>query len=380
MQSSQAPLLSPNTEKLFWAFQAYGWSVLSVIAFISGPFWYGIHNLFMDIMVIILQSLTGMFSTLPLRILFRIIWSAPLYWRAIVSVLAATIAALLWTYVKMLIYVWVGFGGRNLNIWHEFGGWLYVTVPVIGGWSAFYYGIRYYREAEIERIQLEDAKNIAQEARFRELKAENLARDAQLLMLRYQINPHFLFNTLNTVCGLVSTHRGKEAQTMLVRLSDYFRHSLEADPYNAVSLAKELEIIGHYLDVERVRFGDRLNVEFSVDPEARDADVPSLILQPLFENAIKFSISENEGPSKILFKAQIHDDTLIIELRDQGPDLEAGGGNIATKGTGTGLRNVHERLKVLYGDQFNFSAKKTDTGGFEVKFSVPKNINLLGTT
>lgn len=368
-KSAQSHIIGDNHQKQFWTLQLFGWFALSIIAFIAGPLWYGINNIFLDVAVIILQSCIGALTTIPLRIMFKKIWDEGFYFRLIISIICVSMASIVWTYAKMKIYSWIMFNGDSLNIPRDFGGWLYVSVLVMGGWSTFYYGIRYFRQVEIEHEQAERAKSLAQEAHLRELQAESLARNAQLLMLRYQVNPHFLFNTLNAVCGLVGTGRGIEAQTMLIRLSDYFRHTLEYDLRSMTDLKTEIEGLGHYLDVERVRFGDKLNIEIKMDKLSKDALVPSIILQPLFENAIKFSVAESEDISKISFISKIKNERLIIKLIDDGTDNDSSSN--FQKGTGTGIKNVRDRLKNHFGDDFSFSAQKTKNSKFEVLIDIP---------
>lgn len=354
-------------EKEFWSLQLLGWSALSITAFFVGPIWYGFQNFWLDILVIIAQSLVGVGITLPLRILFRNNWGKHISLRIGVSIIAVIAASIVWTFLKMEIYANVMPRGHDLSIGGDFGGWLYVSLLVMGGWTTFYYGIKFFREVEIERKQVTEANQIANLAQTNELRAQSLARDAQLLMLRYQINPHFLFNTLNTVSALVGMKRGDEAQSMLIRLSEFFRHTLESDPYSLVPLEKEIEAINHYLEVEKSRFGDKLKVEMNIRGNANSALVPSMILQPIFENSIKYAISENENGGTLRFDAKIQNSNLILSLTDDG----AVSHNQHNKSTGIGLKNLSERLNTHFEGNFELISGPTKAGGFEVKIRIP---------
>lgn len=182
------------------------------------------------------------------------------------------------------------------------------------------------------------------DARARAAEAEAAATAARLAALRYQLNPHFLFNTLNAVSSAVITGRNVEAESMLERLAEFLRVTLAADPAGLTPLEDEFATLQAYLEIESVRFRDRLGVEFACPPELRQALAPSFLLQPLVENAIKHGVSRTTRPVTVRLEAARDGDDLVVLVED---DAESSGE--PARGAGVGLRNVRQRLEVLYG-------------------------------
>ena len=182
------------------------------------------------------------------------------------------------------------------------------------------------------------------DARAAALAAEAQASAARLAALRYQLNPHFLFNTLNAVSSAVITGRKDEAESMLARLAEFLRLTLAADPEAMIPLEDELATLQAYLEIESVRFRDRLGVEFSCPNELRGALVPSFVLQPLIENAIKHGVALTSRPVTIRLEASRDGDDLVVIVEDDGEAVAHPPG-----GMGVGLTNVRQRLEVLYG-------------------------------
>ena len=223
-------------------------------------------------------------------------------------------------------------------------------------WSGLYFGIKFSR-------QLQQQKEAA-------LKAQAMAHEAQLKMLRYQLNPHFLFNTLNAISTLVLDGRGTTANGMVASLSAFLRYSLDSDPVQRVSLAQEIDATNLYLGIEQLRFGDRLRVHMAITPDARSALVPSLLLQPLIENAIKYAVSKREEGGTIEIDARRDGGSLLITLRDDGPGCK----DFFTdrpSGHGVGLSNTRERLLVLYGERQEFQIGNREPHGVEVLIRLP---------
>jgi len=193
------------------------------------------------------------------------------------------------------------------------------------------------------RAVLEQERHLAA-ARTAAAEAEAQATAARLAALRYQLNPHFLFNTLNAVSSAVITKRNAEAEAMLEKLAEFLRVTLAADPEGMIPLEDELATIQAYLEIESVRFRDRLGVDFSCPDDLRGAVVPSFILQPLIENAIKHGVSRATGPVTIRLEVARDGDDLVVLVED---DAERRGE--PAKGAGVGLTNIRQRLQVLYG-------------------------------
>ena len=192
------------------------------------------------------------------------------------------------------------------------------------------------------------------------------AQAAQLRALRYQINPHFLFNTLNSLSALVLRQRTQEAERMIMNLATFFRTSLTNDPTAQVPLCDEIRMQRLYLDIEQVRFPDRLSVAVDVPQELEDAHVPSLILQPLVENVIKHGVARSIGPIVLTIRARTANGSLHLTVED-----DANGAVDASPRDGVGLSNVRGRLSAAFDGGANCSYGPRDGGGFRVDLQFP---------
>ena len=226
-------------------------------------------------------------------------------------------------------------------------------------WSALYFGVKYFE--------------LLQQQRDATLRAATLAQEAQLKMLRYQLNPHFLFNTLNAISTLILDNENRTANQSVMRLSEFLRYTLDQDPMKKVTLRQEIEAMNLYLTTEKLRFGERLQLEFAVEERALEALVPSLLLQPLIENAVKYAVSPSERGGIIRVEARARGSMLELAVSDDGPGLSSSApGGIshgATRG-GVGLRNTRERLSVLYEDRQRF-ATMDNKPGLRIELGLP---------
>lgn len=196
---------------------------------------------------------------------------------------------------------------------------------------------------------------------------EQLAQ-AQLSALRRQIEPHFLFNALNSIAGLIREKQSGEAITMLVSLSDFLRRMLSESNRQEVALSEELDFVKQYLATQKMRFAERLQLSVDVPTELEDAAIPNLILQPLVENAIKHGIAKRKEGGSVRIAASSQDSQLRISVSNDGPALAPGW---ETASTGVGVTNVRARLKALYGDAASFVMNTRSLGGVEVAITVP---------
>ena len=224
-------------------------------------------------------------------------------------------------------------------------------------WAAFYLALVYSEEAR------------EQEERAAAIQAH--AHAAQLRALRFQVNPHFLFNTLNSIAALIVDNHSSKAELMVTRLAAFFRSNLAADPLEDVRLSEEIAAQQLYLEIEQVRFPD-LSVEISMPDELRAALVPSLILQPLIENAVKHGVANSPEPAAIRLSAASEGDWLILEVSDDGLGAEG----TSRCGTGIGLANVHERLFRRFGDCCTFEAGRAVPRGYRVHIKMPLSFGL----
>ncbi len=233
--------------------------------------------------------------------------------------------------------------------------WLFFFIA----WSAYYLAIQ--------------AQGQALRAQKRAAKAETAAQAAQLRALRYQVNPHFLFNTLNSLSSLVMTGRNDRAEAMLLALSTFFRSSLSLDPAADISLAEEIELQRMYLEIEKARFPDRLQVEIDVPEELQTARLPALILQPVVENAIKYGVSKTRNKVLIRICAELcPDGRMAITISNQLANGRKDAIPAAThEGTGLGLANVSERLETRFGSHADCRFGPMPSGGYKVTLSLP---------
>ncbi|HLO00706.1 MAG TPA: histidine kinase [Pyrinomonadaceae bacterium] len=205
------------------------------------------------------------------------------------------------------------------------------------------------------------------EREFRASQLETQLAQAQLQTLKMQLQPHFLFNTLNGIAGLVRDSRNKAAVNMIAGLSDLLRYTLENAGKQEVPLKEELEFLELYLDIQQMRFSDRLKIEMEIQPETLNAAVPNLILQPLVENAIRHGISRRAAAGIVGVRAERDDGFLQIKIYDDGPGLRPEDG--ATEGVG--LSNTRARLAQLYGERQKFSLTERAGGGVEALLIIP---------
>ena len=223
------------------------------------------------------------------------------------------------------------------------------------------YGWGWYRRYEERR----------QEALRLELRGSQLERQltqAHLSALKMQLQPHFLFNTLNTIMVLVRQQKGAEAEEMLARLSDLLRCVLEDVQAQEVPLTRELEYLQLYLSIEQVRFQDRLHVDVAADPEVLDAALPHMALQPIVENAIRHGIGRSSTAGSISISACRVGDNMEIRIQDDGPGLAPANGSA---GTGIGLANTRARLREMYGDAAGLTVRNADEGGVLATMVLP---------
>ena len=230
-------------------------------------------------------------------------------------------------------------------------------------WSAFYLANQAQAQALSVQRRLADA--------------ESAAQAAQVRALRYQVNPHFLFNTLNSLSSLVMTGRTDRAEAMLLALSTFFRTSLSLDPSADVTLAEEIDLQRLYLDIEKARFPDRLHVEIDVPEDLEQARLPALLLQPIVENAIKYGVSKSRKAVVIrIAGTQGADGRMVLEISNRlkhpgKDDLPAA----THEGTGLGLSNVCQRLEARFGSRANCRFGPMSGGGFKVSLTMPVEFN-----
>lgn len=339
-----------NREAMFWSLHAMGWGAYGMAHWL-GSLLYDKPPAYIAsfVKVIVTAAAAGFLLSAPLRYVCRALWGRPPALMIAGGLAAAYATALAWRVCVNLAYLkfmpaepWME---KMTRITDYFSGAISATY-IMTCWVGLYFGFRYHESMQLQREAT--------------LRASTLAQEAQLKMLRYQLNPHFLFNTLNAISTLIIDNRNATANSAVTGLSEFLRYTLDQDPMKKVTLAQEIEALNLYLSIEKMRFGERLTLDFDVDAAAHDVLMPSLLLQPLIENAVKYAVSPRENGGRIRIGARVAGGMLHLEVGDDGPGmLDA---TRLTNGRGVGLRNTRERLQVLYGDQGRIAAANTDPG------------------
>ena len=365
-----------NAQFLF--LQLIGWFGLSLVSFFSLTLWYDQQAQLTYVGHTLVQSALGMAVSWPLRSLAHYLWDMKLWLRFVLTSVGVFVCSGIWAVSRLSTFMYMT--GEE-GLWPDFGGWMFGSIFIFVSWTALYHGIKYYQLLQFEHASLLRFAADNKEEQLKRSRAEIVAREAQLKMLRYQLNPHFLFNTLNAISSLVRDKESVKANAMIVQLSSFLRYSLDNDPIRRVTLMDEMEALKLYLDIEKTRFGDRLKVCFDVDPKAEAIRIPSLILQPLAENAIKYAVAPMEDGGTITIKARRSGDYVVIELDDTGPGMPAF--KYDSSSPGIGLRNTIDRLHGFYGDSYSFKIKDKFSNGISVCMKLPlekKEVILEGTT
>ena len=344
-----------DKNRAFWILQSAGWAGYFILRTLSG-----VANAmgWSFVLHTALLTATGYSITLLMAASYRrLIKLRPLVtWTVsvvLVMMAAAAFSAIeTWSYATFLQ---PGTGMEGIR----FLGAILLTFSLLAAWSALYYGINYY-------LLLEQSTD-------RLLRLEHQASSAQLAMLRYQLNPHFLFNTLNSISTLVLLKQTDRANAMLSRLSSFLRYTLVNEPAGQVTVAQEVETLKLYLEIEKMRFEERLRPHFQIDRQVDRALMPSLLLQPLVENAIKYAVTPQEEGADISIEAKLSVDRVVITVSDTGPGAEDHWVR-AQESTGVGLANIRDRLAQAYGGNHRFDTHSDIRGGFRVNIEIPYQI------
>ena len=352
-----------NKNQAFWRLQLAGWAGAMLLRAMSSL---ANQQPLSFLVLVLIATITGFSISLILSIVYRqLIAQRPLVtWgvTALVLPFAVGLHAFIDAWVISLYRSDGDAGFAQLFI-----GVFYLDATLLGAWSALYYAINFFLQIEEQNDQL--------------LRLENQATQAQLAMLRYQLNPHFLFNTLNSISTLVLLKQTEPANAMLSRLSSFLRYTLVNEPTGRVTVAQEVDTLKLYLEIERMRFEERLRTRFQIEAGTEHALLPSLLLQPLVENAIKYAVSPQEAGAEITIAAQLVGPNLRITVSDTGPGLQSGGSSNRLTGvtfdggeqvsTGVGLANIRDRLAQAYGEEHRFETMEPPEGGFAVLIEIP---------
>jgi len=334
----------------FWTLQIVGWSCLyvwtlvSIIPSLKQPGTLRASSVFV---------LSMFAASCLLHPVCRSLMRRPFSWIALEvrSLAWCLIAAAITAYVAELLAF--GFGPLN---WAD---WLVTYTQatwVLFVWCSLYFSIKLWQQSARERERL--------------LRAESEVRDARLSALRYQINPHFLFNSLNAVSTLVLDGNRPAATSMLAKIGEFLRTILDRDTVLETPLSQEIAFTRQYLAIEQTRLGDRLRTEVVISPETLDALVPSLLLQPLVENAVRHGVAPLLEGGMIRIQSKLHEGQLQISIENSATSQTRG--EPADKvAYGIGLTNTEQRLRTLYGADYKFTLQYRPAGACQVIVELP---------
>lgn len=341
----------------FWQLQLLGWTGFFVAMAFSRV---GRYPLAYMLTEKLLLTLLGVVASLVLRAILRPMLVAQRSMPSILAtcVMASYLLAMVWTMVFNIAERPIAFGflGRAPSIGSMamlLNGTVYHSFSLVA-WGFLYIGLKHHAQLQAERE--------------RALRAETMVAEVRLRALQSQLNPHLFFNMLNAISTLVVERRNEDATLMIARLADFLRETLRHDGAAQVALADELAFVGLYLDIEQVRFGDRLEVRYDIEEEAYRALVPVLLLQPLVENATRHGIARTTAGGSVSVIACVSEGTLTIAIENTvgtAPRTTADPGN-----RGLGIANVRERLAVLYGDRQQV-VTTAPPGAFRIEITMP---------
>ena len=348
-----------DKNRAFWTLQFAGWGGVLLLRAMSA-FANGQAASFL--ILILITTITGFSLSLLLSPVYRqLINRRPLVtWGA--TALVLLVAVSLHTFIDSWVF---GLYRNDMETGFAqlFIGFFFLNLSLLGAWSALYFAINFFLQVEEQADRLE--------------RLEAQATSAQLAMLRYQLNPHFLFNTLNSISTLVLLKQTEPANAMLTRLSGFLRHTLLTELSGKITLAEEVETLQLYLDIERMRFEERLRTRFEIEPAAASALLPAMLLQPLVENAIKYAVTPQEEGARITVSARVLGNRLRVAVADTGPGAQGQHRPLPdpargrTVSTGVGLPNIRNRLAQAYGEDHRFEIRTPAEGGFTVIIEVP---------
>jgi two-component system, LytTR family, sensor kinase len=335
-----------NFNRLFWLFNISGWIVLYLVVLL---FCYS--NYLSDIKIVSgvgITYLTAFLLTLLLRMLYKKFYvkNKSILRSFLYILIISIIASHIWYWIDAVIsaLVFQNPSFLNLSINSIEADIIVLKVPVLVAWSSLYYIIKLWTDLVVEKERVQ--------------KADLLAHKAQLQMLRYQINPHFLFNTLNTIRALVEENKDK-AKQVITELSEFLRYSLINKNNTMVAFSDELDAIRHYIAIQKIRYEEKLDVYMEIQPGIEKIQILSFLIYPLVENAIKYGMKTSNMPLEIRLNAKMNNDYLHIDIINTGKWIDNSNKiNSIDRGTGQGIDNVKLRLENAYGKHHSFNIKE----------------------
>ncbi|MGL1959061.1 MAG: histidine kinase [Colwellia sp.] len=342
----------------FWVLQILGWlgyAFIVFLAIIRPQFDDPNFNLSGQMINLMVETMSGFFLSYLQWLLIQKIVHLPLKKILLLSFSFAAILGMVYNIIKLSAFKIIVHHQQWNEAWDmlEFGGWLLFSLTTMFAWTSIFFIMLYNTKLQKEHEML--------------LRAQTSEKDAQLQMLRYQLNPHFMFNTMNAISTLIYKHENDKANEMLDKLCEFFRYTLDQNEKSKTTLQKELELLDIYLSIEKVRFAERLTINRQVCDSVLDCQVPSMLLQPLVENAVKYAIEPRKQAGFITITAEKINDRLVIDVLDNGN----GQNQNVSNGLGIGITNTKARLEAMFNGHYDIKIAENSYHGTTVTISMP---------
>ncbi|WP_206484344.1 histidine kinase [Thalassotalea sp. G2M2-11] len=351
--------------QLYWIFQVCGWIIYSA-TFSLDNIVFNFDDYTPPVNTLIsfsIFSFTGFLISTVLRAIYKKFEHKNFVIFLIVAFVSCNLLSLVWTAGKKL-YIWYFIYPEMFTQWIENEIPFYAifffysnSLLVLLVWTAFYSGIKFH------------IKLLEQNKRILEIKADN--ERAKLELLRYQLNPHFLFNSLNAASNLAIRGDGEKTSDMLAKLATFLRFSLDNSPTVRVPLEEDLNVMEKYLDIESIRFGKRLKIVWQIQPDTLQVMLPNFLIQPLIENVIKHVLNKSNTQTVLLIKAEKIDNNVLLIVSDNGPltSLEP-----LQSSKGIGLSNIKQRLELFYAKNYQLKMSINQPQGLKIEIIIPAEI------
>lgn len=340
-----------NKNKLFWLINTAGWLILLILTLFV--LYYEKSHDYKSVIGITITYVVGFFVSVGLRYLYRRIKYSrqSIFYTASLIIVISVVVTHIWYFVdvgiSIIFYSFYGEGALLIpKSLIRVESAVITLLPIIVTWSTFYFLAKLWQDWSLQKERAE--------------KADLLAHKAKLQMLRYQLNPHFLFNSLNSIRALIETDK-EIAKHIITELSEFLRYSLISMNIHAVPLKDEIEAIRHYFAIQQIRYEEKLVVNYNIQPDAEEFPVLSFLVYPVIENAIKYGMQTSAMPLIIEIIARVENNKLIINISNSGRWIdEPEKKHREDAGTGTGLENVKQRLENAFPGNHRFSVEKNE--------------------
>ena len=342
----------------FWTLQIAGWLGYALIVFLAivrPQMHQESFNLSAQLLNLVIETLSGFVLSYLQWLLIRRIVNFPFHKTVFFSFLSAATLGIIFNIIKLSSSKIIIYQQRWNEAWDmlEFGGWLLFSLATMFVWTSIFFVMLYNTKLQKEHEML--------------LRAQTATKEAQLQMLRYQLNPHFMFNTMNAISTLIYKNENEKANEMLDKLCEFFRYSLDKNDRSTSTLKKELQLLELYLSIEKVRFGERLTINIDIGDKVMEGQVPCMLLQPLVENSIKYAIELRKKGGIISIEAENINNRLLLRVIDNGQELTK---NIKN-GFGIGMSNTKARLDAMFNGDYNVTIDSNYDHGTTVSITIP---------